>query len=69
METLIPEFPKGLSGMWPDPSEALAVLQNGAITDPLPAMPAALRNSRRDHVFFLTVTVDYPFIDFCSDIV
>jgi hypothetical protein len=53
METLIPVFPNGLTGISPDPSEALVGWQKGAITDPAPAMPAAFKNSLRERLCFL----------------
>jgi len=46
--TLIPVFPKGLTGILAVPSEASAGRKIDAITDPAPAMPAAFINARRD---------------------
>jgi hypothetical protein len=53
MGTLIPEFPKGLSGISPALWEAFAGRQKGAITDPAPAIPAAFKNSLRARLGFL----------------
>jgi hypothetical protein len=53
MGTLTPVFPKGLTGISPDFSAALAGRQKGAITDPAPAMPAACKNSLRERLDFM----------------
>ena len=55
MGTLIPEFPKGLTGILPSFSDAGARLLNAAIADPAPAMPAAFKNRLRDHLLLLSV--------------
>jgi hypothetical protein len=61
MGTLIPVFPKGLTGISPFAWDALAGLQKGAITDPAPAIPAAFKNARRDQRLFLMFIGDIPF--------